>query len=56
MNLFNCFQAVAFYTVTPFGIQWLATNGFNTWAIVAGVGMFVGYILMSIAVHQATEK
>lgn len=56
MNLFNCFQAVAFYTLTPFGIQWLATNGHNTWAIIAGVGLFIGYVWLSFAVHMATEK
>ena len=53
MNIFNCFQAVAFYTVVPFGIQWLAMNGYSTWAIMLGVAEFIGFVLMSIAVSDS---
>lgn len=52
MNMFNCFQAVAFYTLTPFGIQWLATNGHTAWAGIAGIGELVGFVMISIAIHE----
>jgi hypothetical protein len=52
MNLFNCFQAVAFYTLTPFGIQYLFNNGFSAWGYVACIGEFVGFVLISMAIHD----
>lgn len=55
MNLFNCFQAVAFYTAVPFAIQWLASNGFNTWAIILGIGEFVGFVMLSVSVSESFE-
>jgi Sec-independent protein secretion pathway component TatC len=56
MNLFNCYQALAFYTLVPFGIQWLTLNGHTAWAITAGVGEFVGFIWLGIALRQALDK
>lgn len=53
MNLFNCYQAVAFYTAVPFGIQWLATNGFTAWAVVLGIGELVGFVILGMAVSDA---
>lgn len=53
MNLFNCYQAVAFYTAVPFAIEWLANNGYSTWAIILGVGEFAGFCLMSLAIHES---
>ena len=55
MNLFNCFQAIAFYTIVPFGIQWLMNNGFNGWAIVLGVGEIIGFVALSVAVHSSAR-
>lgn len=55
MNLFNCFQAVAFYTLVPFGIQWLAAHDYTAWAIVAGVGEFAGYCMLSISVYEGAK-
>lgn len=55
MNLFNSYQAVAFYTATPFAIQWLANNGYNTWAIALGIGEFIGFVLMGIAVSESVK-
>ena len=55
MNLFNCYQAIAFYTAVPFGIQWLATNGFTAWAVILGIGEFVGFIMLGFAVHGSTK-
>lgn len=55
MNLFNCFQAVAFYTVVPFGIQYLANTGNTAWAVVAGIGHLVGFFFLSIAVHESSK-
>lgn len=52
MNLFNCFQAVAFYTLTPFGIQYLFSNGYNGWGYTACVGEFIGFILLSVAINE----
>lgn len=53
MNLFNCFQAVAFYTVAPFLIQYLFNNGFNTWAYIGCFAEFIGFVMMSIAIHES---
>ena len=52
MNLFNCFQAVAFYTLTPFAIQYLFNNGHNAWGYVACVGQFAGFCLIAIAIND----
>lgn len=54
MNLFNCYQAIAIYSATPFAIQWLAENGFTSWAIILGTGEFAGFILLGLAVNEAT--
>ena len=56
MNVFNCFQAVAFYSMLPFVIVWCKGNDYNTAAAFAGVSMLIGYILLSLAVHFATDK
>ena len=53
MNLFNCFQAVAFYTIAPFFIHWLYTNDHTTWAYILGFGEFVGFIMMSVAINTS---
>lgn len=55
MNLFNCYQALAIYTATPFAIQWLASNGNTAWAIVLGIGELIGFILLGIAVNEMTK-
>lgn len=52
MNLFNCFQAVAFYIITPFLIQYLYSNGYTAWAVVAGVGEFVGFVAISFIISE----
>lgn len=56
MNLFNCYQAVAFYTATPFAIQWLANNGYTFWAGIIGIGEIIGFILMGLAINQSTSE
>jgi hypothetical protein len=56
MNLFNCYQAVAFYTAVPFAIEWLSNNGYSSWAIILGVAEFVGFIGLGMAVHEGFEK
>lgn len=55
MNLFNCYQALAFYTITPFGIQWLYQNNYTAWAVVLGLGELVGFILLGIAVRESVD-
>ena len=52
MNLFNCFQAMAFYTIMPFGIQWLFQNQYNGWAYVLCVAQFIGFVMASVAIHN----
>lgn len=56
MNLFNCFQAMAFYTLVPFGIQWLAVHDQTAWAILAGVGELAGFVALSISLHDDSSK
>ena len=55
MNLFNCFQAVAFYTMTPFLIEWLYKNDHVAWAYILGAGEFIGFVLMSIAISKVKD-
>lgn len=55
MNLFNCYQAIAFYTAVPFLIEWLANNGFNTWAILLGIGEFVAFCILGATVHEGSK-
>lgn len=55
MNLFNCFQAVGFYSLLPILIQWLFTNGYTTTSYIAGGIMFCGYIMLSSAVNEALK-
>lgn len=50
MNTFNAFQAVGFYSCLPVLINWLYTNGHETWSYIAGVVMFVGYCILSICI------
>lgn len=53
MNMFNCFQAVAFYTLLPFGIQWLYMAGHTGFMYVGCVAQLIGYVLMSIAINDS---
>ncbi len=55
MNLFNCYQAIAIYTATPFAIAWLSNNGNVAWAIVLGIGELIGFIMLGIAVNESTK-
>ena len=55
MNLFNCFQAVLFYSLLPFLIMWADKSGYTLLSVGAGVGMFVGFVLLSLAVHNALD-
>jgi hypothetical protein len=55
MNLFNCYQALAIYTATPFAIQWLSQNGNTSWAIVLGIGEFVGFCVLGVAINESTK-
>lgn len=56
MNLFNSYQAVAFYSVMPFGINWLYQNGHSGWSYVAGAAWLIGFILMGMAVHEGAKN
>lgn len=53
MNLFNCFQAVAFYSLLPSGVKWLSDNGHTGFFYVACLAWVVGFILMSMAIHES---
>ena len=55
MNLFNCFQAVAFYTLTPFVIQWLFANGFDAWGWIASIGEVLGFVALSVQLHEGIK-
>jgi hypothetical protein len=55
MNLFNCYQAVAFYTATPFAIQWLASNGHEPWSWILGIGELIGFILLGQAINEGLK-
>lgn len=51
MNLFNCFQAMAFYTLSPLLAQWLFVNNYRTGGYIASVGIFIGYVLLAIKIN-----
>lgn len=53
MNLFNCFQAMAFYSLLPFGVKWLSDNGRTGFFYVSCVAWVIGYIMVSIAIHES---
>lgn len=55
MNLFNCFQAMAFYTVAPFGIMWLFQNNYDVWGYILAVGQLIGYVILSLTIHDRTS-
>ena len=40
----------------PLGIQWLFENGHDVWGYIASVALFIGYLMMSYAVHVATDN
>lgn len=52
MNLFNCYQALAFYTAAPLAIQWLALNGYTTWAVILGIGEVIGFVVLGAIVSD----
>jgi hypothetical protein len=53
MNMFNCFQAMAFYSLLPFGCYWLQKEGHTGFFYVACVAWLIGYIMVSIAIHES---
>jgi len=52
MNLFNCFQAVAFYTLVPFLAQYLFTHDYNVGGYIAVVAELIGFVLLSVNLHE----
>lgn len=52
MNLFNSFQAMAFYTGSPFLAQWLFSGGYNVWAYLLCLVIMVSFFAISYAVHE----
>ena len=52
MNMFNCVQAMLFYSFTPFGVQWLYLNDHTAWSIVAGVIYLWGFCLVTFCVYE----
>lgn len=55
MNLFNCFQAMAFYTAMPLGIQYLLAHDYTVWGIFLAAAQLVGYCVISIAISDSTS-
>lgn len=52
MNLFNCFQAMAFYTLSPFLAQYLFNNDYTVGGYISAVGIFIGYCVLSVQLHD----
>jgi hypothetical protein len=52
MNLFNTFQAMGLYTLTPLGIAWLFQNGYSVAGYIASAILFVGYVVVSLTLHD----
>lgn len=53
MNMFNCFQAMAFYSLLPFAVKWLNDNGHTGFFYVSCVAWVIGFITVSIAIHES---
>ena len=51
MNLFNCYQFMGFYTISPLGIYWLFENGHNIPGYICGVVLFIFYNLVCLGVY-----
>lgn len=56
MNTFNCFQAIAFYTLLPFLIMWLHQQGFNTWMWFAVAAQVISYIVLSMYMADNMDR
>ena len=55
MNLFNCFQAVGFYTLLPVAILWAFEHEYNVWGYIISAILAVGYVLLSISVSESLK-
>lgn len=52
MNLFNSFQAMAFYTLSPFLAQWLFTNNHDVFGWFTCLVVAISFVAISFAVHE----
>lgn len=52
MNTLNCFQAIGFYTALPLVIQWCFANNLPVLGSIFSVGLFFGYIILSIRTSE----
>jgi len=52
MNLFNCFQAMAFYTVSPLFAMYLFKNGYQVGGYIVCIGILVGFVLLSFKISE----
>lgn len=52
MNLFNCFQAMAFYTLSPFLAQYLFRNGYIVFGYISCVAIFAGFVTLSFMIEE----
>ena len=53
MNLFNCFQAVGFFCLLPWGAKWLHDQQHTGFFWVAVVVWFIGYVMVSLAINES---
>lgn len=53
MNLFNCFQAMAFYTLSPFLAQYLFNNGYNVGGYITSGAIALSFVALSITLHES---
>lgn len=53
MNLFNCFQAMAFYTLSPFLAQYLFNHGYSVWGWITSLAIVVSFVTLSITLHES---
>lgn len=52
MNLFNCFQAMAFYTISPFLAQYLFNNGYSVLGYIASGAIAISFVTLSIHLYE----
>ena len=56
MNLFNCFQAMAFYTLSPFIAQYLFNHDYNVWGYISSGAIAVGFVTISMNLYDSTSR
>lgn len=56
MNLFNAYQALAFFCATPFGIHWLYNNDWRVVSYLFCFAWVIGFVMIGICINEQAGK